>query len=143
MYRGGDSLKISAQIGIPLEEIQLTAMRAQGAGGQSVQKNSSAIHLRFDIAASSLPAACKERLLRLADQRITKEGVLIIKAQQYRTQERNRAAALLRLQELVRGVAIVRKKRIATKPTGNSKQRRLDAKVRRGNVKALRRSVED
>ncbi len=143
MYRGGDILKISAQIGIPLEEIQLTAMRAQGAGGQSVQKNSSAIHLRFDIAASSLPAACKERLLRLADQRITKEGVLIIKAQQYRTQERNRAAALLRLQELVRGVAIVRKKRIATKPTGNSKQRRLDAKVRRGNVKALRRSVED
>ena len=143
MYRGGDILKISAQIGIPLEEIQLTAMRAQGAGGQSVQKNSSAIHLRFDIAASSLPVACKERLLRLADQRITKEGVLIIKAQQYRTQERNRAAALLRLQELVRGVASVRKKRIATKPTGNSKQRRLDAKVRRGNVKALRRSVED
>ena len=143
MHRSSNALEISAQVAIPLEEVELTAMRAQSAGGQSVNKTSSAIHLRFDIAASSLPAHYKERLLRLSDQRITREGVLIIKAQQHRTQERNRAAALERLQELIRSVAVVRKKRIATKPPAGSRQRRLDAKGRRANVKTMRRSVDE
>jgi ribosome-associated protein len=143
MHRSSDALEISDRVRIPLEELELTAMRAQSAGGQAVNKISSAIHLRFDIAASSLPTAYKERLLRLSDKRITKEGVLIIKAQQHRTQERNRAAALARLQELIRGVAVVQKRRIATKPTAGSRRRRLDDKGRRGNIKALRRSVDE
>lgn len=143
MHRSSQCLKISAHLEIPLEEIELTAMRAQSAGGQSVNKTSSAIHLRFDIGASSLPVLYKQRLLRLSDQRITKDGVLIIKAQQHRTQERNRAAALVRLQDIVRGVTVARKKRIATKPTAGARRRRLDAKVKRGTLKALRRSVDD
>ena len=143
MHRSSNALEISAHVRIPLAEIELTAMRAQSAGGQSVNKNSSAIHLRFDIAASSLPAAYKERLLRLSDQRITKEGLLIIKAQEHRTQERNRAAALGRLQDLVRAAAAVQKKRIATRPTAGSRRRRLDAKGRRGNIKALRRGADE
>ncbi len=126
-----------------MAEIELTAVRAQSAGGQSVNKNSSAIHLRFDIPASSLPAAYKARLLRLSDQRITKEGLLIIKAQEHRTQERNRAAALGRLQDLVRAAAVVQKKRIATKPTKGSRRRRLDAKGRRSTIKALRRGADE
>lgn len=141
--RRDNTLEISSHVSIPLEEIELKAMRAQSAGGQAVNKLSSAIHLRFDIAASSLPTDYKERLLRLSDHRITREGILIIKAQQHRTQERNRAAALERLRELIRGAAIVHKKRIATKPSAGSRRRRLDSKVRRGNIKALRRNVDD
>ena len=143
MHRSSSVLEISAHVAIPLAEIELTAMRAQSAGGQSVNKSSSAIHLRFDIAASSLPAAYKERLLRLPDQRITREGMLIIKAQEHRTQERNRAAALARLQDLVRATAVVQKKRIATKPTMGSRRRRLEAKGRRGAIKALRRGAAE
>lgn len=143
MHRSDSVLEISAHVRIPLTEIELTAMRAQSAGGQSVNKTSSAIHLRFDIAASSLPAAYKERLLRLPDQRITRDGMLIIKAQEHRTQERNRAAALARLQDLVRAVVVVPKKRIATKPTSGSRRRRLEAKGRRGALKALRRGAAE
>ncbi len=143
MHRTSSVLEISAHVVIPMEQIELTAVRAQSAGGQSVNKNSSAIHLRFDIPASSLPSQYKERLLGRSDQRITREGVLIIKAQEHRTQERNRAAALLRLQALVRAVAVVPKKRIATKPTAGARRRRLEAKGRRGTIKALRRSTAE
>ena len=138
-----NALPISARVAIPLSEIELTAVRAQGAGGQNVNKVASAVHLRFDVAASSLPEFYKERLLRLADRRLTREGVIVIKAQQFRTQERNRDAALTRLQLLVRSVAVVAKKRVATKPTAASRQRRLEAKSRRGRIKALRRVRDD
>ncbi len=136
-------LPISARVSIPLTEIELTAIRAQGAGGQNVNKVASAIHLRFDVAASSLPEFYKERLLRLSDQRLTKEGVIVIKAQQYRTQEQNREAALARLQELVRSVAVVPKARRPTKPTRGSQQQRLEGKSKRGKIKALRGKVTD
>lgn len=142
MGGNGTHLRISAGITIPLAEIELTAMRAQSVGGQSVNKTSSAIHLRFDIAASSLPDACKARLLHVSDQRITKAGLLIIKAQQFRVQERNRAAALARLRELVRSVASEPKKRLATQPTAGSRRRRLEDKGRRSKIKALRRSTD-
>lgn len=137
------ALPISARVSIPLNEIELTAVRAQGAGGQNVNKVSSAIHLRFDVSASSLPEFYKERLLRLRDQRLTRDGVIVIKAQQYRTQEQNREAALVRLQTLVRSVAVVPKKRVATKPSRGSQQRRLEGKSRRGRIKALRGRVTD
>jgi ribosome-associated protein len=135
-------LRITASVSIPLSEIQLTAMRAQGAGGQNVNKVSSAIHLRFDIPNSSLSDFCKSRLLALDDKRITSDGVLIIKAQRFRTQEQNREDALLRLQELVVEAIKPIKPRHATKPTYSSRQRRMDTKSLRGNIKAARRSVD-
>ena len=124
-------------------EVEFSAIRAQGAGGQNVNKVSSAIHLRFDIAASSLPDEVKARLLALNDSRITQEGVLVIKSQQHRTQEMNRSAALRRLQEIVDAVAIPPKSRRATKPTYGSKQRRLEGKSQRADIKALRGRVKD
>lgn len=136
-------LEISPSVAIPDEEIDLSAIRAQGSGGQNVNKVSSAIHLRFDIHASSLPYFYKQRLLNTKDSRITKDGVLIIKAQQYRTQELNRADALRRLQEMVRAAAVVRKTRRPTKPSKSSQRKRVESKVKRGRIKALRGSIDD
>ncbi|UXI03845.1 alternative ribosome rescue aminoacyl-tRNA hydrolase ArfB [Photobacterium sp. TY1-4] len=135
-------LAISNTVQLADWEIDISAIRAQGSGGQNVNKVSSAIHLRFDIKRSSLPAFYKERLLQLADQRITKDGVIIIKAQQYRTQEQNREDALLRLQQLIQSVAVQQKARKATKPTKGSQQRRMDKKSQRGQVKTMRSKVK-
>ena len=135
-------LHISQHVIVPDSEIDLHAMRSQGAGGQHVNKVSSAVHLRFNIGASSLPQFYKEELLKLRDHRISEDGVITIKAQQYRSQEQNLDDALDRLRMLIRSVAIPRKKRKATKPTKSSKQRRLESKAKRGRLKTLRRTLE-
>ena len=135
-------LRITPQLALPLAQVELEAVRSQGAGGQNVNKVSSALHLRFDINASSLPALYKERLLALRDSRITGDGVIVIKAQQYRTQEQNRADALERLAELIRSVAKVEKARRPTRPTLGSKKRRLEGKSKRGAIKAGRGKVD-
>jgi ribosome-associated protein len=136
--RSQNMLSLSPTVQIPLEEIQLTAIRAQGAGGQNVNKVSSAVHLRFDSAISSLPAHCKQRLLELRDGRVTDTGVVVIKAQRHRTQELNRLDALERLADLIRQALEPEKLRRPTRPTLASKRRRLDGKAKRSSVKAGR-----
>ncbi|MES2885857.1 MAG: alternative ribosome rescue aminoacyl-tRNA hydrolase ArfB [Pseudomonadota bacterium] len=136
-------LPITESLSLPLAEIALSATRSQGAGGQHVNKTSSAIHLRFDIMASSLPDELKERLLKIADQRTTVDGVIVIKAQQHRSQEQNREAALERLRLLIAKAAHVPRLRRATKPSRSAKAKRVDTKTLRGRVKTLRRSVDD
>jgi ribosome-associated protein len=134
-------LRISSNVAIADSEIEISAVRAAGPGGQNVNKVASAIHLRFDIGASSLPEFYKRRLLVLGDRRISREGVIVIKAQQFRTREKNLEAARGRLQELVKSVAVTRKRRIPTRATAASGKRRLDSKTRRGKQKALRTRV--
>jgi ribosome-associated protein len=135
--------RAAVPVAIREEEVEFVAIRAQGAGGQNVNKVSNAVHLRFDIRRSSLPDPVKERLLALRDQRITDEGVVVIKAQQHRSLEKNRADALARLAELVARAAHVPRARRPTKPTRASQRRRVEGKVKRGEVKALRRRVSE
>ena len=135
-------LSISNYVSIPDSEIELQAIRSQGPGGQNVNKVSTAIHLRFDIASSSLPAFYKEELLKLNDSRISKEGVIVIKAQASRSQTQNREEALGRLQAMVKSVAVTQKRRRPTKPTKGSKLKRVDGKTKRGQLKTLRGKID-
>lgn len=136
-------LQISKTVIIPDRELEISAVRSQGAGGQNVNKVATAIHLRFNIGASSLPAVYKERLLKLNDQRITKEGAIVIKAQEYRSQEQNRESALKRLQDLIKSAVVIPRKRKPTQPSRSSKRKRLDNKNKRGQIKEMRSKVTD
>ncbi len=135
------TLQISKNISIPIDEIEFNAIRSQGSGGQNVNKVSTAIHLRFNINFSSLPDIYKQRLLMLNDNRISKDGIIVIKAQESRSQNKNKDIALLRLQELIRSVISVSKKRRPTRPSKNSQKARLDSKAKRGKIKTLRKKV--
>lgn len=136
-------IQISDTVNIPECEIEMSAVRSQGAGGQNVNKVASAIHLRFDIIGSSLPESYKERLLKLSDGRITKDGVIVIKAQEHRTQEQNREEALQRLQNLIKNAIALPKPRKKSKPTRSSQRKRLDSKTKRSQIKILRGKVTD
>jgi len=136
-------LKITQRVSIPDNETEVSAVRAQGPGGQNVNKVSTAIHLRFDTQASSLPEFYKQRLLKLKDKRINREGVIVIKAQEYRSQEKNKEIAFERLVDLIQDSIATRKKRISTRPTFGSQQKRLDRKSKHGHLKSSRRKIRE